>query len=470
MKEELVNELTFFDGEVARFRASLAGELITREDTAYETARQLYNGMIDKRPLLIARCANESDVIMAVNFAQDHNLLVAVRGGGHNGAGLGSTDDGLVIDLSLMKDIQVYAQNQTVRVEAGGTSGDVDRATHPYGLAVPMGIVASTGVAGLTLGGGHGYLTRRYGLTIDNLLEASVVLADGRSVTASETENSDLFWALRGGGGNFGIVTSFLFQAHPVKMVYAGPIFWDIAHAREIMQQYRAFMKQAPPELSTFLGLKVVPSVDPFPRDIWGKKICALISCYTGTAVEAEALLQPLRAKLPQPLMDGMTTMSMPELQSMFDPLLPAGLQWYWKGDFINELPDEAIEKHLEFAHNFPTTQSLMHLYPIDGAVQQVGKTETAWHHRDVTWSMVIAGISDDPNKAEALQEWGEAYWEAIHPYSAGGAYINFMMEEGQERIKATYGDNYDRLVRIKNRYDPTNFFRVNQNIKPNAK
>ena len=467
MNPVMTKNSTLSNETIAAFRQALHGDLIAREDVAYEEARQLYNGMIDKRPLFIAYCANVADVVTAVQFGQAYKLLVAVRGGGHNGAGLGSCDDGLVIDLSRLNQVEVYPDSQTVGVGAGCASGDVDKATHPHGLAVPTGIVASTGVAGLTVGGGHGYLTRKYGLTIDNLIGAQVVLADGRRVTANETENSDLFWALRGGGGNFGIVTSFLFQAHPVSMVYGGPIFWKLADAPAIMKAYRAFIGNVPRELCTFLGLKVVPAVELFPREIWGEKICALISCYTGPASEAEALLRPLRAALPEPIMDGMTTMPFPELQSLFDPLLPAGLQWYWKGDFINELPDEAIEHHLQFAHNFPTNQSLMHLYPIDGAVHEVGSDETAWHHRNVTWSMVIAGISDDPAKADDLKEWGQAYWQAVHPYSAGGAYINFMMEEGQERVQATYGANYERLVRIKQKYDPTNFFRVNQNIAP---
>ncbi|WP_420641580.1 FAD-binding oxidoreductase [Candidatus Leptofilum sp.] len=450
-----------------QFRQALHGYLVTRDDEAFEEARQLYNGMIDKRPLLIAYCANVADVVMAVKFAQKHSLLVAVRGGGHNGAGLGSCDDGLIIDLSRLNQVEVCPDNQTVRVGAGCASGDIDKATHAHGLAVPLGIVASTGVAGLTLGGGHGYLTRKYGLTIDNLLEAQVVLADGRMVTASESENSDLFWALRGGGGNFGIVTNFLFQAHPVSSVYGGPIFWRLADSPAIMRAYRTFIGTAPHELCTFFGLKVVPSVDPFPREIWGEKICALISCYTGTAEEGEKLLRPLRDALPEPIMDGMTMMPFPDLQSMFDPLLPAGLQWYWKGDFINELPDEAIDLHVQFAQNFPTDQSIMHLYPIDGAVHEVEAAATAWHQRDVTWSMVIAGISDNPTKADALKQWGRDYWQAIHSHSAGSAYINFMMEEGQARIKATYGANYERLATIKRKYDPTNFFRVNQNILP---
>jgi FAD/FMN-containing dehydrogenase len=459
--------IAFDDERVFELERRLRGELIRPTDAAYDDARKLYNGMIDKRPLLIARCADVADVIAAINFGRDHDLLIAVRGGGHNGPGLGSCDDGLVIDLSLMKGVRVDPENRTVRVGPGCTQGDVDHATHAFGLAVPAGIVASTGVAGLTLGGGHGYLARQYGLTIDNLIEADVVLADGSFVTANASQYADLFWALRGGGGNYGVVTSFVYRAHPVTDVYAGPIFWDIAHARRIMQWYREFLPTAPVELCTFLGLKTAPSVAPFPEEIWGKQICALISCYNGPAEQAEQAMRPIRQELPAPIFDAMGTMPFPALQSMFDPLLPAGLQWYWKGDFVKDLPDAAIDAHLEYAASFPSAQSLMHLYPIDGAVNRVGRNETAWSARDATWSMVIAAIDPNPDKAGALATWAKAYWEAVHPYNLGGAYVNFMMEEGQERIKASYGDNYERLVAIKTRYDPANLFHVNQNIKP---
>lgn len=449
------------------FRASLRGELILPGDPTYESARKVYNAMIDRRPRFIARCANVADVISAVNFARESELTLAVRGGGHNGPGLGVCDDGLVADLSLMKEVRIDPTRRTVRVGPGCTQGDVDHAADAFGLAVPAGIVSTTGIAGLTLGGGHGYLSRKYGLTIDNLIEADVVLADGTFVTASADENPDLFWALRGGGGNFGVVTSFLFQAQPVGTVYAGPIFWEAKDARRIMQWYREFLPQAPVELSSFLGLKTVPSADAFPRDLWGKKICALISCYSGPLENAEEAFKPVRQQLPPPILDGMGPMPFKALQSMFDPLLPPGLQWYWKGDFVKDLPDEAIDAHLEHAAKAPSQLSLMHLYPIDGAVHRVRPSDAAWNCRDATWSMVIAGIDPDPAKAEALRAWGKGYWDAVHPYTLGGAYVNFMMEEGEDRIKATYGDNYARLAETKRKYDPKNFFHVNQNIKP---
>jgi FAD/FMN-containing dehydrogenase len=448
--------------------ATFRGELIQPADSAYDPARALYNGMIDKRPRLIARCADVADVIAAVNFGRDQGMLIAVRGGGHNGAGLGTNDDGLVIDLSRLRGIRVDAARRTVRAEAGCTSGDVDHAAHAFGLAVVTGIVSTTGIAGLTLGGGHGHLSRAHGLTIDNLLEADVVLASGELVTANERENSELFWALRGGGGNFGVVTSFLYRAHPVTDVYAGPIFWKIEHAKQVMRVYRDFIRNAPEKLCPFLGLKTVPSMAPFPQELWGVRICAVISCYDGSAEEGEAALRPLREALPPPLMDGMATLPFPAWQSLFDGVLPKGLQWYWKGDFINELCDAAIDAHIAHASKSPSELSLMHMYPIDSAVHRVKADATAWSCRDATWSMVIAGIDPDPGKAAALRQWGRDYWAAVHPFNPGGAYVNFMGDdEGEERVLATYGANYSRLAAAKNKYDPMNLFRCNHNIRP---
>ena len=454
---------------IATFQKQLRGQLIQPGDAQYDEARALYNGMIDKKPRMIARCVDVADVIAAVNFGREQGLLVAIRGGGHNGPGLGSVNDGLVIDLSLMKSVRVDPSNKTVRVGPGCTSGDVDHATHAFGLAVPFGIVSSTGVAGLTLGGGTGYLTRKYGLTIDNLLEADVVLADGRFVTASKDQHPDLLWALKGGGGNFGVVTSFLFQAHPVKMVYAGPIFWEAApHAKTVMRAYRDFLPGAPEDLGIFVGLKTVPPTDPFPRDYWGKRACAIIGAYNGPAAEGERLMAPLLKSLPPPIFNWMGEMPFPAINALFDPFFPKGLQWYWKGDFVKSLPDEAIDTHIAQAAAAPSDFSLMHLYPIDGAVRRVASNATAWSARDATFNMVIAGIDPDPNNAEALKKWGRAYWKAVHPFNMEGAYVNFMMDdEASNRVEATYGENYPRLARVKATYDPNNLFKVNQNIKP---
>jgi FAD/FMN-containing dehydrogenase len=331
---------------------------------------------------------------------------------------------------------------------------------------VPTGFISTTGVGGLTLGGGLGYLTRKYGLTIDNLLSADVVLADGSFVTASESENPDLFWALRGGGGNFGVVTSFLFQARPVHTDYAGPMLWELEQTPEIMKWYRDFIVKAPDDLNGFFAFLIVPPAPHFPEHLHGRKMCGVVWCYTGPMEKAEAIFAPIRRAHPAAL-DLVGPMPHPVLQSMFDALYPPGLQWYWKADFVNEISDEAIGKHLEFARSIPTMWSTMHLYSIDGAAHRVPSNATAWEFRSANWAEVIVGVDPDPANRDRIVDWAKKYWEALHPYSAGGAYVNFMMEEGEERVKATYGRNYDRLAEIKAKYDPENRFHVNQNIKP---
>ncbi len=452
-----------------QFRDEFRGRTVEPGDTNYDEIRALYNGMIDKRPRLIAQCVDTADVVKAVQFGRDQGLLIAVRGCGHNGPGLGSCDDGLLVDLSAMKGIFVDPASATVRAQPGCSQGDLDHATHAYGLAVPAGVVSTTGISGLTLGGGHGHLSRLHGLTVDNLLETEVVLADGRVVTANINQNEDLFWALRGGGGNFGVVTSFLFQAHPVKNVYAGPIFWDISEARQIMAWYRDFLPTAPRQLGMFLGLERIPALPLIPEELWNRPVVDLVSCYNGPEDEGIEVMRQVRESLPEPLLDGMMQMPYPMWQSVLDSVLPEGLQWYWKGDFVKELSDEAIETHLEHAARLPEGLSLMHLYPINGAVHDTASDAMAWSCRDSTWSMVIAGIDPDPENAEAVTQWARNYWEAVHPFNAGGAYINFMMEEGDQRVQATYGPNYPRLAKIKAKYDPENLFRVNQNIQPSA-
>ncbi len=447
-------------------KASLRGELIQRDDAGYDAARKVYNGMIDKHPALIARCADVADVITAVNFGRENDLLVSIRGGGHNAGGLGICDDGLVIDLSLIRYTHVDPQTRTVRVGGGTTWGEVDHATHAFGLAVPSGIISTTGVGGLTLGGGLGYLTRSCGLAIDNLIAADVVLADGSMVTADEQHHADLFWALRGGGGNFGVVTSFVFKAHPIDTVYGGPMFWEMEQAPAVIQWYREFIKQAPDDLNGFFAFLIVPPGPPFPEHLHNKNMCGIVWCYTGAMESDEATFKPIREKFP-PALDFVGPIPHPALQSMFDALYPPGLQWYWKADFVNELSDEAIAVYIKYGSQLPSIQSTMHLYPVNGAAQRVGKNDTAWSYRDATWAAVIVGVDPDPANRDSLVNWARQHWEDIHPYSAGGAYVNFMMEEGQERVKASYRDNYERLAAIKRRYDPTNFFRVNQNITP---
>jgi hypothetical protein len=453
------------EAAITSYASQLRGRLVQPGDAGYDEARKVYNAMIDKRPRLIAFCADVADVMATVHFAREHHLLLAVRGGGHNGGGLGVCDDGLVLDLSAMRGIRVDPQARTARVEGGCRWADVDHATHAFGMATPAGIISTTGVGGLTLGGGIGYLSRHYGLTIDNLLSVDMVLADGRFVTASASENEDLFWAVRGGGGNFGVVTSFEFRLHPVKNVVAGPTLWPMERAAEVMKWYRDFIGQAPVELNGFFAFLTVPPAPPFPEALHLKKMCGVVWCYSGDPAGAAQAFAPVRAT--EPMVDGVGEVPFPAMQAAFDGLYPPGHQWYWRADFVNELSDEAIARHVEFGSQLPTMQSSMHLYPIDGAVHRVGRKDTPFIYRDARWASVIVGVDPDPANRELVTNWCKAYWEALHPYSAGGAYVNFMMDEGQERVRATYREHYDRLAEIKRSYDPQNLFRVNQNIKP---
>lgn len=454
---------------VTGFKAQLRGELIEPTSSAYDDARKVHNAMISRKPRLIAKCADVADVIASVNFGRQHRLRVSIRSGGHNAGGLGVCDDGLVIDLSPIKYVRVDPAAKTARVGGGCTWGAVDHATHAFGLAVPSGVVSTTGVGGLTLGGGLGYLTREYGLTIDNLLEADVVLADGRFLVASARENADLFWAIRGGGGNFGVVTSFLFQAHPVQIVCAGPMLWEFDQAADIMKWFRKFIVQAPEEINGFLAFLTVPPVPAFPEALHLKKMCGVIWCYNGPLDKANEILAPLRS-FRRPSFEHFGPVPFPILQGLFDGLCAPGMQWYWKADFVKELSDEAIALHIKHGSQLPSIFSAMHLYPVNGAAHKVGNTDTAWSYRDAVFSQVIVGVDPDPANKDRIIAWAKSYWDALHPHGAGGAYVNFMMEgEGDDRIRATYRENYARLARIKAKYDPDNFFRVNQNIKPDA-
>jgi FAD/FMN-containing dehydrogenase len=321
----------------------------------------------------------------------------------------------------------------------------------------------------LTLGGGIGHLTRACGLTIDNLLEVDLVLADGRCVTANKDEHPDLFWAVRGGGGNFGVVTSFLFTLHPIATVYGGPMLWPIERAEDILRWYRDFIVGAPNELNGFFAFLNVPPGPPFPEHLHAKTVCGIVWCYTGPMDRVDAIFAPTRALAGGPALDFVGPLPHPALQGMFDAVYPPGDQWYWRADFVNELSDEAITLHIQHGSALPTQQSTMHLYPINGAASRPAKDATPWSYRDAGWAEVIVGVDPDPANAERIKDWTIAYWEALHPYSAGGAYVNFMMDEGQERVQATYRDNYERLARVKDTYDPTNLFRINQNIRPTA-
>ena len=449
---------------IEKFSSQVRGQVILPNSASYDDARKVYNGMIDKHPGMIVKCVDVADVIYAVNFGRDNDLLVAVRGGGHNGGGLGLCDDGLVIDLSGIKFVLVNEAERTVRVGGGNVWGEVDHATHAFGLAVPAGIISTTGVGGLTLGGGVGYLARKYGLTIDNLLEAEMVLADGTFVTVNANKNADLFWAIRGGGGNFGVVTSFKFQAHPVKNVFGGPTLWPIEKTNEIMEWYDTFITNSSDDLNGFIATLVIPG-PPFPPALHHKHFCGIIWCYTGDMEKAEEIFKPILAM--NPVFQHVGEMPYPSIQTLFDGLLPSGLQWFWRADFYNELAADTRAKHFEFGSKIPTPLSQMHLYPISGSAGRVAKDATPWAYRDARYAGVIVGVDPDAANAAKITTWCKDYWEALHPYSSGGAYLNFIMNEGQDRIKASYKHNYDRLTKIKRKYDPNNFFRVNQNIVP---
>jgi FAD/FMN-containing dehydrogenase len=452
------------EAELVDFR----GEITGRGEPGYDTARAVYNAMIDRSPLLIARARSADDVARVLEVAHRRGLLVAVRGGGHNGGGLGTVDDGLVLDLGELQDVQVDPAGRTVRVGGGCTWGQVDGATGRHGLAVPSGIISTTGVGGLTLGGGLGHLSRAYGLTIDNLLAAEVVLADGRQVQASADSEPDLFWALRGGGGNFGVVTSFTFRLNDVSRFVGGPTFWAVEQGPEVLRAYRDFIRQAPRQLNGFFAYTTVPPAPPFPEELHGRPVCGIVWAYVGEDADAKRAMAPLLGNVPAPLLHGPAPMPHAALQGAFDALYPKGQQWYWRADFVNEIPDAAVEIHQRFGAALPTPSSTMHLYPIDGAVHDVDPADTAWAYRNASWGSVFAGVDPDPVNAALVRRWSIDYFEALHPYSAGGAYVNMMMDdEGGDRVRASYGPNYARLAQVKAEYDPDNLFRVNQNIPP---
>ncbi|MBR9757380.1 MAG: FAD-binding oxidoreductase [Algicola sp.] len=444
----------------------LTGKVIVPKDPNYDEARTIYNAMIDKKPAVIVTCKTKADVINAVNFARDNNTEVAVRSGGHNGAGLALVDGGLVVDLSEMKAIAIDPLSKTVIVQPGNTLSDVDAATHEFGLALPSGIIGTTGIGGITLGGGLGYLSRKGGLTIDHLLECEVVLSNGNLVVANKDTNPDLFWALRGGGGNFGVVVSFKFSLIDVKNVYAGPIFWPIEQAEEVMGFYDTILKAASNDLYGFFAFLIVPPAAPFPEHLWNQNVCGVVWNYTGPIEKAEEVFKPIRG-FGTPILDFVSEIPMPALNGMFDTLYPPGMQWYWRAHYIKELTLEAIKVNVAHGSKVPTIHSTMHLYPIDGVCHDVANSETAWANREARWAQVIVGVDPNPANAETITNWCKNYFDALIPHAMGGAYVNFMMNEGQERIKASYKDNYERLVQVKTKYDPNNFFHINQNIKP---
>jgi FAD/FMN-containing dehydrogenase len=447
-------------------RNEVAGDVIGPDDAAYDEARQVYNAMIDRRPAVVVRPKNVDDVVAAVNAARENGLDLAVRGGGHGVPGFGTCDDGVAIDMSSMRSVTVDPAKKTARAEGGAIWGDFNDATHAYGLATTGGIISTTGVAGLTLGGGIGYLARGFGLSLDNLVSAEVVTADGRVLEANEEENADLFWAVRGGGGNFGVATALEYRLHPVETVYGGPIFYEVDDAATVLRFYREFIAAAPEEFGGFPAWQIAPPLPFIPEDRHGDTFLAFVTCWAGPIDEGPANVKPLLDVAPV-VAEHLGEMPYPALNSAFDALVPAGLQHYWKANFVSELTDEAIQAHVEHGSKVPVVNSTVHLYPINGAVQRVASDATAFAYRDANFAPVIAGMWPDPADNDANIRWVRDYYDATAPLSEEGGYINFMAADDQDRIKANYRGNYDRLVEVKRAYDPDNLFHLNQNIRP---
>jgi FAD/FMN-containing dehydrogenase len=451
---------------IDELRELVRGEVVTSDDPSYEEARRVYNAMIDKRPLCVVRASGVTDVIAAVNFAREAELDLSVRAGGHSVPGFGTNDDGLVIDLALMTGVRVDPKNSTARAEGGATWGDFNHATNAFGLATTGGIISTTGIGGLTLGGGIGYLSRGHGLSCDNLISADVVTADGSVLTASTDENADLFWALRGGGGNFGVVTSFEYKLHPVRDIYGGPMFFELERAGDVLRFYREFIANAPEEFGGFPAFQIAPPLPFIPEERHGDTFIAFVACWAGPLEEGESALKAIHDVAPV-VAEHVGPMPYPVLNSAFDALVPPGLQHYWKANFVTELTDAAIEAHLEHGARVPVVNSTVHIYPINGACHRVGPEETAFGHREANFATVIAGMWPDPADNEANIEWVRSYSAATAPHSEEGGYINFMSADDENRAPANYGATYDRLVEVKRNYDPDNLFHMNQNIKP---
>lgn len=453
--------------DVEEFGKSLRGPLIRPHDPDYDEARKVWNGMIDRRPGLIARCAGVSDVINCVNFARTHELLLAVRGGGHGVAGNAVCDGGLVIDLSLMKGMRVDPGQQTVDAQTGLTWGEFDHETQAFGLASTGGQISTTGISGLTLGGGIGWLVRKHGLSCDNVLSADVVLADGTFVTADATANSDLYWGLRGGGGNFGVVTSLKYHLHPVgPLVLGGLIAYPIAQARDVLQFYREFASDLPDETGTMVNAIAAPPLPFVPPEVQGQGVITVMVCHAGPLEQGEDVLRRLRA-IGRPAFDIIQPLPYCAAQSLYDFSTPRGLQSYWKAEYLSGLPDEAIDAFVAHCVSRLSPLTQVHITAMGGAFGRIPSNQTAFANRQAPFVLNIISIWSDPAESAQQTAWTRSFWDAMHPFSQGGVYVNFLGDEGEERIRAAYGDNYDRLVDVKGRYDPENLFRLNQNIRP---
>jgi FAD/FMN-containing dehydrogenase len=454
---------------VARFAAGLRGPVLTADSGAYDETRAIWNAMIDRRPAVIARCADADDVVKAVKFGREHGLLASVRGAGHNIAGNAVCDGGLMIDLSEMNSVDVDAANQTARVGPGATLGDIDAATQAHGLALPVGINSTTGISGLTLGGGFGWLSRKHGLTIDNLIAADLVTAGGERVTASESENVDLFWGIRGGGGNFGIVTSFQFRLHRVgPEVLAGLIVHPFGGAPDVLRRYREFVASAPEELAAWVVLRKAPPLPFLPEDVHGTEVLVIAGLYAGTMAEGDRAMAGLR-EIGNPIADAISPHGFVDFQAAFDPLLTPGSRNYWKSHDFMELNDGALDLIVEYAGRLPTPQCEIFVAHLGGAVSRVPAEATAYTHRDAEFVLNVHTRWEDPAQDESCISWAREFFDRTAPFATGGVYVNFMPEDEQERVRAAYDSNYDRLVQLKNKHDPHNFFRLNQNIKPSV-
>ena len=454
---------------IAALGDALVGDLLTPESAEYDDARSLWNAMIDRRPALILDCRAEEDVSHAVKFAAEHSVRLSIFGAGHNIAGNAVCEGGLMISFRKMKAIDVDPDSRTVRVEPGATLGDLDAATQAHSLAVPTGINSTTGIAGLTLGGGFGWLSRKYGMTVDNLLSARVVLADGSVVDASESENSDLFWGLRGGGGNFGVVTSFEFQAHSVgPEILSGLIVHPLSNAVEVLRAYRDFVKEAPDEVTVWAVMRKAPPLPFLPDDVHGTEILILAAMYTGDMSDGEAALAPLR-EIGEPIADVIGPHPFTGWQQAFDPLLTPGERNYWKTHDFAELSDELIDKILGYIATLPDPQCEVFFAQVGGAQGRVPDEATAYQGRSAAYVMNVHGRWSDASQDEGGIRWCRDLWNAIAQYATGEAYVNFMTEEEGDRLESAYGASYSRLVELKNRYDPSNLFRMNQNIPPTA-
>ncbi len=454
------------EAAVNDFISTLLGNVLRMDDPGYNEARALWNAMVDRKPALIARCAGTADVISCVKFARQHNVLVSVRGGGHNIAGLGSANGSLMIDLSAMKSVRVDPDTRTAAVEPGATLRHMDHETQAFGLATPLGINSTTGVAGLTLGGGFGWLSRSLGLTIDNLVSADVVTAEGKLVKANENDNADLFWGLRGGGGNFGIVTSFTYKLHPVgPEVLSGLIVHPFSDAGKVFRHYRSFVAQAPDKLSCWVVLRKAPPLPFLPAEIHGKEIFIIAVLYAGDMKEGEKLLEPLR-KFGQPIADVVGPTPYEGFQQAFDPLLTPGARNYWKSHNFTELADGAIDAIIEYAGKLPTPLSEIFVGQLGGAINRIAPNATAYPHRDANFVMNVHTRWEDKGLDAGCIEWARKFFDVSAKFATGGVYVNFI-SEGEERVPNAFGGNLERLAKLKKKYDPTNFFRTNQNIQP---